>query len=81
MTVSTGFIANALEWFTKNTNTPSTPVSEWRKARNEFLKSEGVGGVVKNGKNSKSFPPWWGITTQFWFADPIKEKDFVDKWR
>lgn len=81
MTVSTDIVGNAINWLDANRSNSSMLAADWRKVRNQFLKDEGVGGVVKNGKNSKSFPPWWGMDTEFWFESPEKEKDFVDKWK
>ena len=81
MTVKTDLIGNALKWFEENSGVPSTPVSNWRKARNEWLNKEGVGGIIKLDKKSKTFPDWWGSNSEFWFKCPIKEKEFKQKWK
>lgn len=76
--VSNIIVANALTWWC-NTN-PDYPIKEWREVRNKWLRAQGVCGIIKGGKKSKSIPPWWGDGTQFWFDDGIDEQIFIDKW-
>lgn len=77
--IDTSVVAKALEWFESNLN-PPTRVKEWRKARNEWLRSHGIGGVMKEDKKSKSLPPWWGNDTLFWFTEEDDEKRFINKF-
>lgn len=77
--VDATIIGNALSWFEKN-QSPPTDAKGWRRARNEWLRLQGVGGVVKNGKNSKSIPEWWGSCTSFWFTEEKDEKEFIKRF-
>ncbi len=79
MTATTHHIANALGFLESQHQEPMK-VKDWEKLRNAFLKESGVCGVLKGEKKSKSFPPWWSEQTEFWFADPVREADFVSKW-
>lgn len=72
-------IANALAWFDTNRN-PPTDLMRWRKARNEFLRNQGVGGIIKEGKKSKLLPEWWSSASNFWFTNSSDEVNFVLKW-
>ena len=79
MTVSNVIVGNAIEWWV-DTN-PDYPIFEWRKERNKWLRAQGIAGVMKDGKKSKTIPNWWGDGTEFWFTDEIDEQIFVDKWK
>ena len=81
MTVSAITVGNALWWFEPNSGLDNPPVKLWRTARNKWLRAQGMGGIIKNGKQSKSFPSWWGSDSEFWFADSIDEQVFADKWK
>jgi hypothetical protein len=81
MTVSNVIVGNAIEWFEPNSGVVDAPVAEWRTARNKWLRAQGMGGVMKDGKQSRTIPKWWGDGTEFWFADEIDEQIFVDKWK
>jgi len=78
--ISNTVVGNAIEWWDKNSGVPTTPVSTWRAERNHWLRGQGVCGIIKEGKKSRSIPPWWGDGTEFWFDDDIDEQIFIDKW-
>lgn len=80
MTVSATIVGNAIEWFDRNSGLSDPPVKVWRDARNKWLRAQGMSGIMKDGKHSKSIPPWWGSDSEFWFADDIDEQIFVDMW-
>ena len=80
--VSNIVIGEALEHWLANDGKgcDSLPAKEWRKCRNDWLRSQGIGGIIKDGKKSKAFPSWWGIGTQFWFLSEDQEKSFTDAY-
>ena len=80
MTVTTYYVGNALIYL-ESCQPVELKAKEWRDLRNSFLREQGVGGIIKNEKKSKAFPPWWGSDTEFWFDDPTKELEFIDKWK
>lgn len=51
----------------------------WRLVRNEFLTSEGVGGILVNGERLP-LPEFLDAEHTFWFEDLEKEILFVLKW-
>lgn len=55
--------------------------AEWRKERNAWMRSQGIGGIVKDGKRSKSIPNWWPSTSEFWFTDEEKEAEFLRNYK
>ena len=78
--ISNMVVANALEWWEPNSGIVGASVPEWRKARNHWLRAQGVSGIIKDGKRSKSIPSWWTDGTEFWFADSIDEQIFLNRW-
>ena len=80
--ISNMVVANALEWWEVNSGIIAAGVGadEWRKFRNHWLRAQGISGIIKNGKQSKSIPPWWADGTEFWFADSIDEQLFLHRW-
>jgi hypothetical protein len=80
MTVSNVIVGNAIAWWEPNSGTVARRV-EHRATRNKWLRAQGIGGVVKDGKQSKTIPDWWGDGTEFWFADEIDEQIFLDRWK
>ena len=79
--ISNIIVGNALNWWSPNSGVEDSPVAIWRKARNEWLRAQGIRGIIKDGKRSRSIPPWWADGTQFWFDDEIDEQIFTDKWK
>lgn len=53
--------------------------AEWRAHRNRRLREVGVGGVIKNGKRSRSIPPWWTPDTEVWFDTEAAEAEFTNR--
>lgn len=78
--ISTDIVGNAIDWWDRYSGVPATPVKNWRESRNHWLRAQGVCGIIKNGKTSRSIPNWWEQATMFWFADEIDEQIFIDKW-
>lgn len=78
--ISNTIIGNALEHWLNNDGKGcnALPAKEWRKCRNDWLRSQGIGGIIKNNKQSKSIPDWWEMGTQFWFLTEDQEKSFID---
>lgn len=76
--ISNTIIGNALEHWLANEGKgcDTLRAKEWRKERDAWLRSQGVGGIIKNNKQSKSIPDWWGSGTQFWFLSEDQEKSF-----
>jgi len=54
---------------------------EWRDSRNQWMREQGIGGIIKDGKRSKSIPPWWGSISEFWFIDDESEKEFLRRYK
>jgi hypothetical protein len=78
--ISNLVVGNAIEWWDKYGVVPTTPISIWRKYRNHWLRAQGICGIIKAGKKSRSIPDWWEDGTEFWFDDDIDEQIFFDKW-
>lgn len=70
-------LGNGLEHWLKTAN-PDYPIKEWRRARNSWMREQGIGGVMMGEKKSKSIPEWWGDGTMFWFLTEDQEKSFTD---
>jgi hypothetical protein len=77
--VDNNIIGNSLS-FLYSTIGRNIKAKEWCDLRNQFLREQGIGGVIKGTKKSKSIPSWWPEGTEFWFAEPELEILFILKW-
>jgi len=77
--VTTYSVGIALQWWHDNA-APDGLTAVRRKARNVWMRQQGISGVVRGGRQYKSIPDWWEMGTTFWFADPKQEAEFVAKW-
>jgi hypothetical protein len=69
-------------WHREILETDNLSTQEWKLARNEWLRGQGIGGIIIGTKRNKSktIPSFWGSGTQFWFADSEAEIVFILKW-
>lgn len=79
MTVNANIVGNAVEWFAAVE--PTRRVNKkWFIDRNQWLKSQGIGGMVINDNQEKEIPDWFVINDEFWFVNEATETLFVLRW-
>lgn len=80
--ITTDGIGNAIRHFVEAVDHSADKQStkHWTAVRNNYLRSLGVGGIVKDGKKSKTLPGWWDSGTEFWFETLEQESVFVLKF-
>lgn len=82
MTVNTELVRNAVKWFAADRGVEPTwwGTKKWFIDRNQWLKSQGIGGMVINDNQEEEIPDWFFINDEFWFVNEAKETLFVLRW-
>ncbi len=82
MTINYEIVSNAVKWFAANHGTdPEWWAPEnWFINRNQWLKSQGIGGMVINDKLEEKIHDWFFINDKFWFVTESEESLFVLRW-
>ena len=79
MTVNAEIVSNAVKWF--STVEPTRRANKkWFIDRNQWLKSQGIGGMVINDNQEEEIPDWFVINDEFWFVNEATETLFVLRW-
>ena len=79
MTVNANIVGNAVKWFAAVE--PTRRVNKkWFIDRNQWLKSQGIGGMVINDKLEEKIHDWFFINDKFWFVTESEESLFVLRW-
>ena len=80
MAVNAEIVSNAVKWFAAAVEPTRRANKKWFIDRNQWLKSQGIGGMVINDNQEEEIPDWFFINDKFWFVTESEESLFVLWW-